>query len=128
MVLTSLRVERGSSPQPGPSGGRCPTAAFTIMCSHCGTARTGRRNGTPWCQPCRIWLFVCELTGQWVSAAECDDRKRSARNAAIVEQTRHIATASIGQARELLPDGWQAQLTQLATGACQLSSPVGAGV
>jgi hypothetical protein len=90
----------------------------TIVCGHCGTPCTDRRGTNPRCQPCGIWLFGCELTGQWVGAAEREARIRRAHTDAIIEQTRQVATASIDEFRTLLPDGWHAQVNQIIVGAC----------
>jgi hypothetical protein len=100
-----------------------------IVCGQCGTTSTGRRDGTPWCERCRIWLFACPETGQWVSAAECEFRRRERRRAAVVEHTRRTTECSLDHARRILPPGWHAQVEQTLPGACHtlhLHPPAGA--
>lgn len=90
---------------------------MTITCAHCGTAPTTRAGAPPWCPRCEIWLFRCDLTGDWVSAATRRRRQADAANARAIAASRDAAHAAQPEAQRLLPTDWSATVSQGITGA-----------
>lgn len=77
-----------------------------IMCATCG-APPQLRAGRPWCPVCGIWLVQHEATGEWVSYAEDERRRRQAEHHRYVHVTEAAVAASLDRARDLLPAGWR---------------------
>ena len=102
-----------------------------VTCATCGTAAasTGREDGVPWCPGCSIWLFPCELTGDWVGAAMQRQRQVDADNERAVAATHDAAQAALPEAQKLIPSSWRATIHQMMTGAyymLRIFPPLGA--
>jgi hypothetical protein len=90
----------------------------SIVCAHCGTESTARRQGRGWCVPCGIWLIRDEETTEWISVAEhahCQPRYRQRQ---AIAQTSDAARAAQPAADALLPAGWRSSLTEASHGGC----------
>ncbi len=90
----------------------------TIVCAHCGTESTTRRQGIPWCANCGIWLVRDEVTAEWISFAEHAHRQPRYRELEAIAQTGDAATAAQPTVDALLPAGWHSSIAEPSHGGC----------
>jgi hypothetical protein len=88
-----------------------------ITCGRCGTDAAVRRHGARWCPGCGIYLVQHELTGEWVSHAELEYRRRQAHHAPVVEANRWLALDALPAVQAGIPDHWQATVDPPSSGA-----------
>ena len=97
--------------------GRPAMTSTPGTCARCGTETAARWHGAPWCPGCRIQLVRHEPTGEWVSHAELERRRRQARDAAAVEATRRVALDALPAAHARIPRHWRATVDPPPPGA-----------
>lgn len=88
-----------------------------VHCWLCGTQAAARRHGAPRCPGCGIYLVQDEPTGEWVSHAELEHRRRQAHDAPVIEATRQLAFDALPAVQAHVPDNWQATVAQPPSGA-----------
>ncbi len=84
----------------------------SINCARCGGVVAGPGPGLPWCAAGGIWLVQDEPTGEWVSVAEREHRRRQAGVAVRVQESHDQVHGGLAAAQASLPDRWQAAAHQ----------------